>query len=137
MAALPWARSARGEGRRDGRMDLGRAAEQAACDHLKARGMTIVRRNYRALRGELDIICRDGDAWVFVEVKARTSDAFGGAAFAVPEGKRRQVAKVARHYLADRGLLDRVACRFDVVLVDAGREPLRVTHIPDAFPGEP
>jgi putative endonuclease len=133
MAALPWARAVHGDGRRT----LGRAAEQAACDHLRARGLTVVRRNYRALRGELDIICRDGDAWVFVEVKARTSDAFGGAAFAVPPDKRRQVAKVARHFLVAHGLLDRVDCRFDVVLVDAGGAPMRVTHIPDAFPGEP
>ena len=121
----------------DGRQVLGRRAEQAACRHLRARGLKVLTRNYRALRGELDIICRDGDAWVFVEVKARTSDAFGGAAFAVPPAKRRQVAKVARHYLAERGLLGRVDCRFDVVLVDAGRRPPEVTHIPDAFPGEP
>jgi putative endonuclease len=119
------------------RQTLGRAAEQAACAHLKARGMTVVERNYRALRGELDIICRDGADWVFVEVKARTSDAFGGAAFAVPPAKRRQVARLARHYLTSRGMLGRVGCRFDVVLVDAGRKPYDVTHIPDAFPADP
>jgi len=122
---------------RDSRQTLGRAAEGAACRHLKARGMQVVERNYRALRGELDIICKDGDDWVFVEVKARTSDAFGGAAYSVPPAKRRQVAKVARHYLAARGMLDRVGCRFDVVLVDAGRRPYQVTHIPDAFPADP
>jgi putative endonuclease len=123
--------------RQDSRQTLGRAAEQAACAHLKARGMTVVERNYRALRGELDIICRDGADWVFVEVKARTSDAFGGAAFAVPPAKRRQVARLARHYLTSRGMLGRVGCRFDVVLVDAGRKPYDVTHIPDAFPADP
>jgi len=119
------------------RQTLGRAAEGAACRHLEARGMTVVTRNYRALRGELDIICRDGDDWVFVEVKARTSEAFGGAAYSVPPAKRRQVAKVARHYLMTRGMLGRVGCRFDVVLVDAGRRPYEVTHIPDAFPDDP
>jgi len=123
--------------RPDSRQTLGRAAEQAACRHLEGRGMKIVERNYRALRGELDIICRDGDDWVFVEVKARTSDAFGGAAFAVPPAKRRQVARLARHYLTTRGMLDRVGCRFDVVLVDAARQPFDVTHIPDAFPADP
>jgi putative endonuclease len=116
---------------------LGASAERAACRHLKARGLTVVDRNYRALRGELDIICRDGDAWVFVEVKARSSDRFGGAPWAVPPAKRRQVAKVARHYLLARGLYGTVPCRFDVVLVDAARRPYQVTHIADAFPSEP
>jgi putative endonuclease len=120
----------------DGRA-LGARAEKAACGYLARRGMAVVARNYRALRGELDIICRDGDAWVFVEVKARTSDRFGGAPWAVPPTKRRQVAKVARHFLLSRGLYGVVPCRFDVVLVDAGRRPYQVTHIADAFPTDP
>lgn len=116
---------------------LGTRAERAACRHLKRRGLAVVARNYRALRGELDIICRDGDAWVFVEVKARSSDRFGGPEWAVPPAKRRQVAKLARHYLLTRGLYGEVPCRFDVVLVDAGSRPFRLTHIENAFASEP
>jgi putative endonuclease len=116
---------------------LGADAERAACRHLKRRGLSVVARNYRALRGELDIICRDGEAWVFVEVKARSSDRFGGPEWAVPPSKRRQVAKLARHYLSERGLYGEVPCRFDVVLVDAGTRPFRLTHIENAFPSEP
>jgi putative endonuclease len=119
------------------RRRLGQSAERAACRHLKGRGLSVVARNYRALRGELDIICRDGEAWVFVEVKARSSDRYGGAEWAVPPAKRRQVAKVARHFLLTRGLYGEVPCRFDVVLVDAGARPLRVTHIENAFPSDP
>jgi putative endonuclease len=119
------------------RQALGREAEGAACRHLERGGMKVIERNYRALRGELDIICRDGDDWVFVEVKARSSDTFGGAAYSVPPAKRRQVARLARHYLTAKGMLGRVGCRFDVVLVDAARRPYDVTHIPDAFPADP
>jgi putative endonuclease len=120
-----------------GRAALGRSAEQAACNLLVSKGLAVVERNYRALRGELDIICRDGDAWVFVEVKARSSARYGGAPWAVPPAKRRQVEKLARHYLLTRGLYGEVPCRFDVVLVDAGSLPYHVTHIPNAFAAEP
>lgn len=119
------------------RATLGRSAEQAACNLLVAKGLAVVDRNYRALRGELDIICRDGDAWVFVEVKARSSARYGGAPWAVPPAKREQVGKVARHYLLTKGLYGRVPCRFDVVLVDAGSLPYRMTHIANAFAVEP
>ncbi len=115
---------------------LGGVGEDLAARHLEARGYAVVARNYRGAGGELDLICRDGDTLVFVEVKARTSSRFGGAACAVPPAKCRQVAKVARHYLAANGLDGKVACRFDVVLVDAGREPFEVTHIPSAFRAE-
>lgn len=115
------------------RQELGKNAETLACNHLKRKGFDIVSRNYRALRGEVDIICKDRDDWVFVEVKARSSNRFGGAAAAIPRSKQEQVAKVASHYLMANGLYGEVACRFDVVLVDAGTRPYRVTHIPNAF----
>lgn len=113
--------------------ELGQNAEDMACNHLKQKGFEIVSKNYRALRGEVDIICKDRDDWVFVEVKARSSNRFGGAASAIPRSKQEQVAKVASHYLMANGLFGEVACRFDVVLVDAGARPYQVTHIPNAF----
>ncbi|MBI5136173.1 MAG: YraN family protein [Nitrospirae bacterium] len=112
---------------------LGGAGEEAAARHLAGLGFEVVARNYRGAGGELDMICRDGDTLVFVEVKARGSDRFGGAPWAVPPAKRRQVAKVARAYLTERALYGKVPCRFDVVLIDAGRTPFGVTHIPGAF----
>lgn len=115
------------------RRRLGREAEALACRYLEGNGLEVVARNYRALRGELDIICRDGDFWVFVEVKARSTDRYGGAAWAVPRAKQEQVAKVARHYLMANGLYGNAPCRFDVVLVDAEKSPYRVTHVPNAF----
>ncbi|MFQ5508007.1 MAG: YraN family protein [Leptospirillia bacterium] len=116
--------------------DLGRDAESIACDHLEQKGFEVVAKNWRSNRGELDIICRDGDALVFVEVKARSNNRFGGAPWALPPSKRDLVIRTARHYLAERRLYGRVACRFDVVLVDAGVIPYGVTHITDAFQAE-
>lgn len=118
--------------RRNGK-SLGGTGEDLAAGHLGDLGYRVLARNYRGAGGELDLVCRDGDTVVFVEVKARSSSRYGGAAWAVPPAKRQQVAKVARHYLVANGLDGTVACRFDVVLVDAGVEPFKVTHIPDAF----
>ncbi len=112
---------------------LGGEGEALAAEHLQRLGYLVVAQNYRGAGGELDIICRDGDTMVFVEVKTRSSSRYGGAAWAIPPAKRQQVAKVARHYLVANELDGRVACRFDVVLVDAEQKPYRVTHIPAAF----
>jgi len=112
---------------------LGQDAEDLACRHLQGLGLVVVARNYRAGRGELDIVCQDGDAVVFVEVKARSSHGFGGAAWAVSPAKRSQVGRAAKRYLVDKGLYGQVPCRFDVVLVDSARMPYGVTHISNAF----
>jgi len=113
--------------------NLGRDGESAAAAHLKAAGFDLIARNYRGAGGELDIICRDGEILVFVEVKARRSSRFGGAPWAISSAKCRQVAKVARHYLVENDLYGQTPCRFDVVLIDAAVTPFGVTHIPDAF----
>jgi putative endonuclease len=113
--------------------NLGRNGELAAAAYLKAAGLDLIARNYRGAGGELDIICKDGETLVFVEVKARRSDRFGGAPWAISPAKCRQVAKVARHYLVENDLYDKTSCRFDVVLIDAAVTPFGVTHIPNAF----
>jgi len=97
----------------------------------------VVARNLRTPVGELDLICRDGDAWVFVEVKTRSSRAQGGALWAVPKAKQHRVMRVARHFLTTRKLYGRVACRFDVVLINADTVPCEITHVTDAFRMEP
>ncbi|MCC7486963.1 MAG: YraN family protein [Burkholderiales bacterium] len=96
---------------------------------LEARGLTIVARNYRCRFGEIDIVARDGAATVFVEVRARASDAFGGAAASITASKRRRLLAAARHYLGRRGA--GTPCRFDVVLVSG--PAARIEWITDAF----
>jgi putative endonuclease len=117
----------------DPRHQLGRVGEDLACDELQRRGYEIVARGYRTRYGEIDIIARDGDTLVFVEVKARAAAEFGSGAEAVTAWKQRRLASLAEAYLVDRRIQD-VPCRFDVVTVDdqPGRAPV-VEVIPNAF----
>jgi putative endonuclease len=116
----------------DRRQALARRGEDLAVAQLQASGCVVVERNFRTRHCEIDIIARDGDYLCFVEVKTRTSAAFGPAAFAVTGAKQRHIARAARGYLADRSLND-VPCRFDVVTVEFERGAPVVTHIPNAF----
>ena len=98
------------------RQNLGKAGEDLACRELERRGYAIVARRYRAHRGELDIIARDGATLVFVEVKAREDLRFGGGASAITALKRRRMARVALDYMARHHVVDG-PCRFDVVSI--------------------
>ena len=101
----------------DPRHRLGESGEDLACRELRARGYAILERRYRTRMGEIDIIARDGETMVFVEVKTRAGGEFGGGAAAVTAWKQQRVALMAAHYLARRRWHDR-PCRFDVVTVD-------------------
>lgn len=114
----------------DQRQSLGKQGEDLACDELRRRGYAILDRRYRTRFGEIDIIAREAGDIVFVEVKARAGDEFGGAAAAVTAVKQRRIARMATDFLARRALVDQ-PCRFDVVTVDFvdGRARLQVyTH---------
>jgi putative endonuclease len=105
----------------------GDAAEDAALAHLEAAGLRLVTRNYRTPGrggGEIDLIVRDprdprDPTLVFVEVRQRASDTHGGAGGSITGAKQRRIVFAARHYLM--GLRTLPPCRFDVVLVEAGR----------------
>jgi putative endonuclease len=79
-------------------LELGRAGEKAAAELLKRRGYEVVGAGFTARRGEIDLICRRGGALVIVEVKTRTSEAFGTPAEAVGPRKRRALAAAAAEY---------------------------------------
>lgn len=113
------------------RQALGLAGEDAACAELERRGYVILARRYRTRAGEVDLVARDGATLVFVEVKTRTSDAFGGGAAAVTWQKRQRLARVAMEFLARCGQSD-VPCRFDVVVVTPAAVP-RVEVYTHAF----
>lgn len=87
-----------------------------AAARLATLGWTIVERNYRCALGEIDIIAREGDTLVFVEVKTRKTNTFGSPSAAVTPRKQRQISRVAQHYLA-KGKRFSVPARFDVVAV--------------------
>jgi putative endonuclease len=115
------------------RLDLGRTGEEMAVAALEAHGYAILACRYRTRYGEIDIIARDGDTTVFVEVKARATDMFGTAAEAVGPAKQRRLARMALDYAAKNNLIDR-PCRFDVVAIDgAGTPSERVMIYKEAF----
>ena len=116
----------------DGRQNLGKIGEDLACAELQRRGYAILARRYRTRFGEIDIVARDSGTVVFVEVKARSNDEFGGGAAAVTGWKQRRVAQMATDYLARRHNTD-VPCRFDVVAIDfSGGQP-QITVYANAF----
>ncbi len=96
--------------------ERGRHAEDAAAMFLQQQGLTLVERNYHCRFGEIDLIARDGDTLVFVEVRMRTSNAFGGAAASITAAKRDKLLRAARHYLS--GCARTPACRFDALLIN-------------------
>ncbi len=84
------------------RAEIGALGEQLAVDHLTSRGLTVLERNWRCRFGELDVIAFDpiGRIVVFVEVKARTTDRFGGVAYAVTPDKLRRLRRLVGLWLA-------------------------------------
>ena len=101
----------------------GDEAEDWALAHLQAAGLRLLERNYRTPGrggGEIDLILREGDGTVvFVEVRRRASAEFGGAGASIQPAKQGRIVFAARHYLLRLGAPP--PCRFDVVLIEAGR----------------
>ena len=108
----------------------GAEAEATAAAFLERRGLTVLERNYRCRLGEIDLIARDGDTTVFVEVRRRaSSDAFGGARASITSAKRMKLVRAARFYLSRQRTMP--PCRFDALLIEG--EPPRIDWIRDAF----
>ena len=111
---------------------LGRAGERAAADFLARRGYEVVGAGFAARRGEIDLLCRHGDELVVIEVKTRTSEAFGTPAEAVGPSKRRALMAAAAEYRALAGW--RGPIRFAVVgLVGDAERGFRVELVEDPF----
>jgi putative endonuclease len=97
--------------------DVGRLGERIAADYLSLAGCVVIRRNYRGGRREIDLIVRDGGCIAFVEVKTRTSDAFGSAREAINRVKFAHLRSAARRFISDfRGSC--AEFRFDLVAID-------------------
>lgn len=103
--------------------------EDAAAAYLQAAGLCLVARNYRSRHGEIDLIVKDGDTLVFVEVRYRRSNCFGSASASVDERKQRKLLTTAYTYLQQEKLDS--PCRFDVIAIEG--DPHRIQWIKDAF----
>ena len=116
----------------DARQSLGKMGEDLACAELARRGYAILERRYRTRYGEIDIVARSGASLVFVEVKARDGNEFGGAEAAVTVNKQQRIVRMAIDFLARRRMQDQ-PCRFDVVTIDFEAERPRIEVYPHAF----
>jgi len=112
------------------RATAGAQAEALAAEFLAARGVTIVARNFRTRLGEIDLIGHDGATLIFVEVRLRRRDDYGGAGGSVTRSKRERLKAAARGYLSRLGR--EPPCRFDALLLDT-LDPARIEWVRDAF----
>ena len=110
--------------------NTGAQAEAHAEAFLLQQGLVKCAKNYRCKLGEIDLIMRDRDVLVFVEVRLRTHQAFANAAESVTIRKQQKIIKTARYYLQEHGLTDSVNCRFDVIAFSDKGTP---EWIKDAF----
>jgi putative endonuclease len=114
------------------RREVGQKGEKIALRFLKKSGYRIIERNYVCKMGEMDIVAKEKDTVVFVEVKTRTSIAFGPPQLAVNPTKQMQLSKVALYFLKEREL-EEVKARFDVVAILLGPRGEKIELIRDAF----
>ena len=108
---------------------IGGEYEARAAEYLEASGYEILERNYRCACGEIDLIARQGNCLVFIEVKYRKTDRFGDAAAAVDPRKQQRLSKMAAFYCLSRRVPQETPCRFDVIAV-TGQE---LAHYENAF----
>jgi putative endonuclease len=107
---------------------LGKKAEDAACSFLIKNGLELVTRNYQCRFGEIDLIMKDQETLVFIEVRYRKSANYGSALESVDTGKQRKLVFAANHYLSQASGLP--ASRFDVIALTENQPP---EWIIDAF----
>jgi putative endonuclease len=101
------------------RIALGKSGETYACRELERRGYAILERRFRTRCGEIDVVARDGETLVFVEVKARRGHRYGTPLEAVTPFKQRRILRMAAEYVLLKGVCN-ASCRFDVVSVQFG-----------------
>lgn len=109
--------------------NIGNRGEDLACGLLEDKGYVICARNYRCKFGEIDIIARRENTFVFVEVKYRKGSGSGYAEEAVPYAKQRKICATADHFRMRMQITERYGFRFDVITINDGE----VTHYENAF----
>jgi putative endonuclease len=112
---------------------IGARVERAASMFLEGHGLIVVAANARYRDGELDLVMREGDTLVFVEVRHRRSDGHGGGAASVDAGNRRRLVRAAQRFLLEQPRFADSPCRFDVVEASGDPESPRLNWLRDAF----
>lgn len=123
---LPWSREE----------TTGQQAERFARGHLASQGLTIVATNYATRRGEIDLVARDGELLVFVEVRLRNHKGFASGAESVDLRKQQRLVRAADHYIQQHFGSEPPPCRFDVVSLHTNRDnrkQFQIDWLKDAF----
>lgn len=111
--------------------EFGQRGEQLAVDHLIRKGYTVVHRNYRYLKAEIDIIAKKGDILAIVEVKSRSSEYMQPIAETVTEKKIKLMVMAADHYIISKDL--DVEARFDIITIHKNGTKHDIEHLENAF----
>ena len=113
----------------------GKKFEQIAKNYLSERGFLQICDNFCSRVGEIDLIMHDNEVIVFIEVKQRANDNFGGAINAISIKKQRKIIKTAMYYCQVNHInFEQQACRFDVVAITGTIEPYQIQWVKSAFP---
>jgi putative endonuclease len=110
---------------------IGFAAEKYARDYLVKQGLRWITSNYRCRWGEVDLIMKDANHLVFIEVRSRVSDAYGGAIESITYSKRQKILKTATHYMTVKNSYNTFSARFDVISIQGSAA--KVEWIKNAF----
>lgn len=108
---------------------LGATAEQAVRTYLEQHGIAVLKMNYRCRQGEVDVIAKDGDYYIFIEVKYRNSVRYGMPQDAVDMKKQHRISRTALYYLYSHGLGEDTPVRFDVAAIVENK----IHYIKNAF----
>lgn len=111
----------------------GRHAEDLAHRYLLKHGLNTITRNYRCKRGEIDLVMRDADSLVFVEVRYRANQRFGTAAETIFPGKMHRLRRTAEHFLQRHSRYTKLYSRFDVIGITGTLNTPQIAWIKDAF----
>ena len=116
------------------RLDRGKLGENIALEYAQQQGYQIIQRNFRCKSGEIDLIAQDKHIVVFIEVRTKTSDAYGPAYNSVTLTKQQQVKRVALGYIAEHNLVN-TQFRFDVIgiILDPKTQQPQLDHLQNAF----
>lgn len=114
---------------------IGDKSENLALSHLKKEGLTLVTRNYHCKHGEVDLIMREGDYLVFIEVRYRKNTDFGGALSSITPNKQQKIIKTALSFLQDKQYkgLHQLSPRFDVIAIEG--DNANINWVKSAFDG--
>src|SRR5262249_38808465 len=111
----------------------GKNAEQKAKSFLQTQGLILIEQNYRSHHGEIDLIMRDKDDIVFIEVRCRSRTDYGNPSESVTISKQMKIIKTAAHFLQKKGWLYKVNSRFDVVALVLAASEWKLDWIKNAF----